>query len=59
VIRVLVADDQALVRGALATMLELENDITVVAQVGTGEERRARSPRVRSGRRASGRADAR
>ncbi|MGW5261047.1 response regulator [Microbispora sp. NPDC004025] len=37
-IRVLLADDQALVRGALAAMLALESDIEVVAQVGTGEE---------------------
>ncbi|MEV7807271.1 response regulator transcription factor [Microbispora sp. NPDC088329] len=37
-IRVLLADDQALVRGALAAMLALEPDIEVVAQVGTGEE---------------------
>jgi two-component system, NarL family, response regulator DesR len=37
-IRVVVADDQALVRGALATMLDLEPDITVVAQAGNGEE---------------------
>ena len=37
-IRVLLADDQALVRGALATMLNLENDIEVVAQVGSGDE---------------------
>jgi two-component system response regulator DesR len=38
VIRVLLADDQALVRGALATMLGLEPDIEVVAQVSSGEE---------------------
>jgi two-component system response regulator DesR len=38
VIRVLLADDQALVRGALAAMLGLEQDIEVVAQVSSGEE---------------------
>ncbi|MCK2241019.1 MULTISPECIES: response regulator transcription factor [unclassified Crossiella] len=37
-IRVLLADDQALVRGALAALLGLEADIQVVAQVGSGEE---------------------
>ncbi|MGZ8177650.1 response regulator [Williamsia sp. SKLECPSW1] len=37
-IRLLLADDQALVRGALAALLELENDLTVVAQVGRGDE---------------------
>ncbi len=37
-IRLLLADDQALVRGALAALLELEHDITVVAQVGRGDE---------------------
>jgi len=38
VIRVLLADDQALVRGALAAMLNLEQDIEVVAEVGSGDE---------------------
>jgi two-component system response regulator DesR len=38
VIRVLLADDQALVRGALASVLRLEPDIDVVAEVGTGTE---------------------
>ncbi|WP_017602965.1 response regulator transcription factor [Nocardiopsis alkaliphila] len=37
-IRVLVADDQALVRGALAAMLDLESDLEVVAQAASGEE---------------------
>jgi two-component system response regulator DesR len=37
-IKVLLADDQAMVRGALATVLGLETDIDVVAQVGSGDE---------------------
>ncbi|HWD62798.1 MAG TPA: response regulator transcription factor [Humibacter sp.] len=37
-IRLLLADDQALVRGALATMLGLEPDIEVVAEVGRGDD---------------------
>lgn len=37
-IRVLVADDQALVRGALAAMLDLETDLEVVAQAASGQE---------------------
>ncbi len=37
-IRVLIADDQALVRGALVALLEMEPDIRVVAQVGRGDE---------------------
>jgi two-component system, NarL family, response regulator DesR len=38
VIRVLIAEDQAMVRGALATLLSLEPDIEVVAQVSRGDE---------------------
>jgi len=38
VIRVLIADDQALVRGALVALLRLEHDIEVVAEVGSGAE---------------------
>jgi two-component system response regulator DesR len=37
-IRLLLADDQALVRGALAALLDLEPDLAVVAEVATGEE---------------------
>ncbi|YAL83501.1 response regulator transcription factor [Dermacoccaceae bacterium W4C1] len=37
-IRLLLADDQALVRGALAALLDLEPDMDVVAQVGRGDE---------------------
>jgi two-component system, NarL family, response regulator DesR len=37
-IRLLLADDQALVRGALAALLSLERDLDVVAQVGRGDE---------------------
>ena len=37
-IRLLLADDQALVRGALASLLDLEADMTVVAEVGRGDE---------------------
>ncbi len=37
-IRVLIADDQALVRGALVALLRLEHDIEVVAEVGSGAE---------------------
>jgi two-component system response regulator DesR len=37
-IRLLLADDQALVRGALAALLNLEPDLEVVAEVGRGDE---------------------
>jgi two-component system, NarL family, response regulator DesR len=37
-IRVLIAEDQAMVRGALASLLALEADIDVVVQVGRGDE---------------------
>jgi two-component system, NarL family, response regulator DesR len=37
-IRVLIAEDQSMVRGALANLLALEDDIEVVAEVGRGDE---------------------
>ncbi|NYI41719.1 response regulator transcription factor [Demequina lutea] len=37
-IRLLIADDQALVRGALAALLNLESDLEVVVEVGAGDE---------------------
>jgi len=37
-IRLLLADDQALVRGALAALLNLEPDLEVVAEVARGDE---------------------
>lgn len=37
-IRLLLADDQALVRGALAALLDLEPDLAVVAEVSRGDE---------------------
>ena len=38
VIRVLLAEDQGMMRGALALLLDLEPDIEVVAQVATGDQ---------------------
>ncbi|WP_182525055.1 response regulator transcription factor [Nocardioides dongkuii] len=37
-IRILLADDEQLIRTALAQLLELEDDLTVVAQAGSGDE---------------------
>jgi two-component system response regulator DesR len=38
VIRILLAEDQAMVRGALAALLAMERDLEVVAEVGRGDE---------------------
>ncbi|WP_432924904.1 response regulator transcription factor [Microbispora sp. CA-135349] len=37
-IRILLADDEHLIRGAIATLLGLESDLEVVAQVSRGDE---------------------
>ena len=37
-IRVLLAEDQAMVRGALAALLAMEGDIEIVAEVGRGDD---------------------
>src|SRR5260370_30060399 len=37
-IRVLLAEDQAMVRGALVALLRLEGDIEIVAEVARGDE---------------------
>lgn len=46
-IRVLLAEDQSMVRGALAALLALERDIEVVAQVARGDEVVAAAERAR------------
>jgi two-component system response regulator DesR len=48
VIRLVLADDQALVRGALAALLDLEADLEVVAEVGRGDEVAAAAVRARA-----------
>jgi two-component system response regulator DesR len=47
VIRVLLADDENLIRTALATLLGLEDDLEVVAQAATGDEALAMARRHR------------
>jgi two-component system, NarL family, response regulator DesR len=46
-IRVLIAEDQAMVRGALASLLALEGDIDVVAEVDRGDRVLAAAGRTR------------
>ena len=58
-LRLLVADDQALVRSALAALLSLEPDFTVVAEVGRGDEVVAAAPAQPPGRGAARHRDAR
>jgi two-component system, NarL family, response regulator DesR len=46
-IRVLLAEDQGMMRGALALLLDLEPDLEVVAQVATGDQIVPAAERVR------------
>jgi two-component system response regulator DesR len=46
-IRVLIAEDQAMVRGALASLLGLEHDIEIVAEVDRGDRVLAAAKRTR------------
>jgi two-component system response regulator DesR len=46
-IRVLIAEDQAMIRGALASLLALEGDIEVVVEVDRGDEVVAAAMRAR------------
>lgn len=46
-VRLLLADDQALVRGAMSALLDLEDDLTVVAEASTGAEAAARARELR------------
>src|SRR5262249_54443169 len=46
-IRVLIAEDQAMVRGALASLLALEEDIESVAQVARGDRVLAEASKTR------------
>ena len=45
-IRLLIVDDQALVRGALGALLNLESDLIVVGHAATGEEAVAEAARL-------------
>ena len=46
-IRILLADDEHLIRGAMAALLSLEDDLEVVAQAATGAEALATARAVR------------
>ena len=44
-VRIMIAEDQTMVRQALVALLELEGDITVVAQAASGDEALAMAKR--------------
>lgn len=46
-IRIIVADDHSILRSGLAALLDLEHDMQVVAEVGTGEEAVERAATLR------------
>jgi DNA-binding NarL/FixJ family response regulator len=48
VIRVLLVDDQALIRGGFRALLEAEDDVEVVAEAANGEQAVALWPRSSS-----------
>ena len=57
-IRVLLADDQAMVRAGFRLILSAEPDITVVGEAADGVEAVAAARRLRPGRHAHGHPDA-
>ena len=57
-IRVVLVDDQAVIRTGLRTMLEHETDLTIVGEAANGAEAVDRRRRRSSGCRPDGRADA-
>ena len=58
VIRVVLADDQALVRAGFRALLDAQADISVVGEAGDGAEAVALAAELRARRRADGHPDA-
>ena len=58
-IRVLLADDENLIRTALASLLAIQDDLEVVAQAASGDEALAMARLAPPGRGRAGSADAR
>ena len=57
-VRVLIVDDQALVRTGFRMILDAEADMEVVGEAANGNEALTQAGRLEAGRRADGRADA-